>query len=218
MKASHIQVSSYMVKQAALVRGLNAAKSWVLGTHPTVKGLGSFERYPSLMAARRKTTVIPNARSSSFPGPGTWGQYRPKDDLLLMRGGLSPGAARRTLRHELTHMAQIKAPHTWLDKIVQTGLSQPGNNFKAGLRSILAEFGARTGETKGLLAPVRGAWKLWETAPAYARTFERAGAHAAALPYRILTAAPIIGGLATTGGLGLKLKNMADQLNQPRTR
>lgn len=209
-----------MVKQATLVRGLNAVKGWALGAHPgtAAKGLGSFERYPSLMAARRKTTVIPNARASSFPGPGTWGQYRPKDDLLLVRGGLTPVMARQTLRHELTHLAQLKAPRTWLDKVVQNGLAQPGNNFKAGLRSILAEFGARTGETKGFLAPLRGALKLWETAPAYARTFEQAGARAAALPYRILTAAPIIGGLTTTGGLGLKLKSMVDQRNQPKSR
>jgi hypothetical protein len=115
-------------------------------------------------------------------------------------------------------MAQIKAPHTWLDRTVQAGISQPGNSFKSGLRSILAEFGARTGETKGLMAPVRGALKLWETAPSYARDFKRLGARAAALPYQLLTAAPIVGGLATAGGLGLKLKSLTDQLNQPKTR
>lgn len=187
-------------------------------TAPAAKGLGSFERYPALMAARRQTLVIPNARAESFPGASTQGQYRPKDNLLLVRGGLAPDVARKTLRHELTHMAQFKAPFSWVDKTVQAGLSQPGNSFQSGMRSVLAELGAYAGETKGLMAPFRGAFNLWRDSPAYVRGFKRLGASATALPYRLLTAAPIVGGLATTSGLLLKLKSLTDQLNQPKTR
>lgn len=184
---------------------------------PAAKGLGSFPRYPALMAARRSTVVVPNARPSSMLSSTNLGSYNPNTGVLLRRAGLAPDVARETMRHELTHMAQMKAPTSWLDRFGVAGLKQPANSMMSGLRSMALEYGARIGESKGLLSPVRAAYKLWATAPQYAKDFTRLGAPRAARVYNAATALPFIGAPIGLLGGGAMLKSNLDQLNQART-
>ena len=184
---------------------------------PAAKGLGSFPRYPALMAARRSTVVVPNARPSSMLSPNNLGSYNPNTGVLLRRAGLTPDVARETMRHELTHMAQMKAPASWLDRFGVAGLNQPGNSMMSGLRSMALEYGARLGESKGLMSPIRAAYKLWASAPQYAQDFTRLGAPAAARVYNTAAALPFVGAPIGLLGGGAMLKSKLDQLNQARS-